>query len=234
MKFDLKLFVCLFFAFVAATIIGTLSHEYGHAAVAKYFGYDTSVSYGYMFFEDPIHHEFVETTYTEYCDEIKMGLDFPEKEKFNKIIQERTKNGFWVTLGGPLQTMLTGTIGLLLIFFYRNKFSKQRLKIGQWILVFLSLFWLREPANLFMGIMGYLLNGQFSMSGDEAVLTLHLGLPFWSIGTIAGIIGLAVLAYLIFKIVPPKERITFILAGLSGGIFGYWFWLVWAGPILLP
>ncbi|MBP6236340.1 MAG: hypothetical protein KA270_13730 [Saprospiraceae bacterium] len=31
--------------FILATIVGTISHEYGHIAVAKYLGYNTSLHF---------------------------------------------------------------------------------------------------------------------------------------------------------------------------------------------
>jgi hypothetical protein len=43
-----KFFFIIFLAFILFTIIGTLSHELGHIAVAKYFGYETTLDYGSM------------------------------------------------------------------------------------------------------------------------------------------------------------------------------------------
>ena len=40
-----SLFVKLFIAFIAATIIGTITHELGHYLVAKSFGYPASINY---------------------------------------------------------------------------------------------------------------------------------------------------------------------------------------------
>ncbi len=34
------------------TVVGTLSHEYGHIVVAKYLGYETKLHYGSMNYED--------------------------------------------------------------------------------------------------------------------------------------------------------------------------------------
>lgn len=218
-----------------ATIVGTLSHEYGHAAVAKYFGYEVSVSYGYMTWHNIEVSSFMESTYLEYCDEIEAGLDFPKKEKFQSVMKETSENGFWITLGGPIQTMLVGTIGFFLLIFNRKKFRKSdTLSISQWIMVFLALFWLRQPTNLFTAFLQYVIHDRFLLGGDEIVLALHLEWAVWSIITFTAMIGAAVLIVVVFYIVPSIKRITFLLAGLCGGIVGYLLWLKWIGPLVLP
>ena len=161
--------------------------------------------------------------------------NFPEKNKFHLIQKKQIKDGFWITLGGPFQTMLTGTVGFLLIFFQRKKIrNANALSFFQWIIIFLSLFWLRQFANLVTWVAGYVFKGQFSLNGDEIGLAIHLGLPIGAISIITAFIALGLLSFIIFKILPVNIRLTFILAGLAGGIFGYFFWLIWIGPILLP
>ena len=145
------------------------------------------------------------------------------------------KDAFWITLGGPIQTMLTGTIGFLLLLNQRRKFIETKnIKLYQWVCIFLSLFWLRQFANLVTWTIGYFINGKFSSNGDEVGLALSLKVPKGTIAISTALIGLAVLTFVIFKIIPIDKRITFISAGLFGGIFGYLFWLVWVGPILMP
>lgn len=46
----LKPLILLSFLFIIFTIFGTLSHEYGHIAFAKYLGYDISIHYRSMQF----------------------------------------------------------------------------------------------------------------------------------------------------------------------------------------
>ncbi|WP_312075913.1 hypothetical protein [Chryseobacterium sp.] len=45
LKFDFKLFLILAFTFIIMTVVGTLTHEMGHYAVAKYFGYNARIDY---------------------------------------------------------------------------------------------------------------------------------------------------------------------------------------------
>lgn len=50
--FDKKLFFYLIVGFIITTIIGTVSHEFGHFAVAEYLGYDAKISYAYTNYTD--------------------------------------------------------------------------------------------------------------------------------------------------------------------------------------
>lgn len=150
-------------------------------------------------------------------------------------VDSRPSDGFWISLGGPLQTMLTGSIGLLLIFLYRGRFrGAESLAVWQWLIVFIALFWLRQTANLTTWIGGYLWKGRWSERGDEIRLAKDLGMPEWTILSFTGLFGLSVLALVIFKIISVKLRWTFILAGLFGGVTGYVLWLYVVGRIVLP
>lgn len=203
-KIDIKLFVYLVLGFIVATIVGTLSHEIGHWGTAKLLGYNAGFNYASMWFEDS------------------------EKEvtQFNRA---------FVIAGGPLQTMMTGTIGLLLL--YRNRdsiLSSEKLSVGQWIPVFLSLFWLRQLTNLATWIAGYFLNGEFSRGGDEFMLGRIFDFPGWIILALTALVALIISLMVIFKFIPIKQRFTFILAGLLGGVLGYYIWLESLGEIILP
>lgn len=235
LKFDIKLFAFLFLGFIISTIVGTVSHEYGHYTAAKYLGYSATVSYGYTNWNDKATGQFMDSAYLNYSKEIELQLDFPGKKEFYSIERKQTKDGFWITFGGPFQTMLTGTLGFLLVFYQRNKIRKANgLLFSQWIIIFLSLFWLRQFANLIAWVGGYFFKGQFSLSGDEIRLAISSGLPTGTILIMTAVIAIGLLIFIIFKILPANIRLTFILAGFFGGIFGYFFWLLWIGPILLP
>ena len=96
------------------------------------------------------------------------------------------KSLFWMTLGGPLQTMLFGTAGLLALFRNRKKYTQAvRLSFGRWLPIFLSLFWLRQPANCAVWLISGFCSGHFSTRSDEIRLALNLGLPqgLFTIGT---------------------------------------------------
>lgn len=203
---DKKLFTGLFFSFIAATIIGTLSHELGHYIVAKSQGYDARINYGATFWSSP--------------------------DPNHPIIPS---SPIAMTLGGPIQTMFTGAIGLVLLYSYRKKFyHADKLSHGQWSIIFLSLFWLRQTANFCTWLGGYFLNGNFSSRSDEIRIANYFDLPNWTVISITAIIGAFVLAIITFKFIPPRQRTTFLTAGLTGGIAGFYLWLIQFGKYIMP
>ncbi|WP_430401706.1 hypothetical protein [Fluviicola sp.] len=131
--------------------------------------------------------------------------------------------------------MLTGTIGCVLLVLNRKKIqSADKLSFKQWVLVFLSLFWLRQVTNSVTWLGGYLINGAFSQESDELKIAAYLGLPVWSILIFTATLGFLILVLVIFKFIPSKQRLIFMISGLTGGITGYLFWLVLFGKYIMP
>jgi len=233
--FDTRLFLILTAAFILATVIGTISHEAGHAIVAKCLGFQPRIHYASTSRGDSEVLDSLEDITEKYQKQLEEDSLFPEKERYDRLGQKLLNDGLWISLGGPVQTMLTGTIGLLLLFFRRRSFwHTQQLNVGQWALVFVTLFWLRQTTNLLLWVAGYFVTKEFSSRGDEIRLAIQLDLPFWSLTVITGFIGLLILSIVIFKFIPRLQRLTFILSGIMGGVAGYFLWLHWLGPVLLP
>lgn len=235
LNFDKRLFIWLSITFVLATVIGTLTHECGHYIVAKSFGYDANINYMSTSWTDKTNSEFMDSTYSKYQTEILSNKDFPEKEKYMQLSKIHRQNYFWIILGGPLETILTGTIGLVFLFSFRKSFDKvTKLSFRQWFLIFISLFWMRQTVNLITWVGGYIVKGEFSQRGDEIKLAHHLNMPEWTIATLTAIIGAIILSIIIFKFVPKRQRLTFFTSGLVGGTIGYIFWLELFGKLIMP
>jgi len=218
-----------------ATVIGTLSHEFGHYIVAKSLGYKANLHYASAHWYDPGSFDSIDAITSKYRKQIEEGSSFPGKEKYDRLILKYSNDGLLITIGGPLQTLLTGTIGLMLLFVWKNSFrSGQNLTPQQWTLVFITLFWLRQAANLIVWLGSYLLTKELSYKGDEIKTALKLSLPFWSLIIVTGLIGIFVLLIVVFKFIPKTQRQTFILSGIVGGTAGYILWLYLLGPVLLP
>lgn len=200
-KFNLQLFIWLTIAFIFATIVGTVSHEFGHYSVAEMMGYNAKVHYGFTSISNPV--------------------DYHQVSNLSPIL---------ITIGGPVQTMVTGSFGVLILWLKRRSFnSKTDLRFLQWFFIFLSLFWLRFSANLVTWIIGFIRSGRFGQRGDEIGIARYFKLADWSIVVFTAMIGFLVLAIIILKFIPGHQRFTFLLSGLVGGIASYILWLYMIG-----
>ena len=245
---DIKHLLFLSVGFVLFTIIGTITHEYEHIAVAKSLGYETTLHYGsmnsypkgYLVDDDVIALKNLTKDYTNIKYD-NWPIKIKEKaEEYYDILNkrywnEKSNDGLFITIGGPLQTILTGTFGLLILIWRRKTMYIHGMKIIDWLFVFLSLFWSREIFNLVTSIGGELIspNGNW-FAGDELYISQELNLWSGTISLILASLGVIVTTYVIFIIIPIKKRLTFILSGIIGGILGFILWMNLIGPKILP
>lgn len=236
LEFHPKLFFYLTLGFVLATVIGTVSHEGGHYIVAKSLGFNPHLGYAYVNYSDSKGIEAVKKYYDDNREAIK-NRDSDKRKHFDELTDKyypKRWESFLITLGGPLQTILTGSIGALLLWFRRKDIIATGISFKQWIFVFLAFFWSREVFNLLGSIPAYVSGRGANLHGDEPKLAKMLGWPSWSVALLFAFMGAVTLLWVIFYIIPKKERLTFILAGPLGAAIGWWFWLIKFGPVLLP
>jgi len=233
-----KLLVALFCLFILFTVIGTVSHECGHYAVMKYYGYGASIHYSYCSIDSRSPME--EKDFDFFPDSIINKTEFSD---FYKYIDwylygyERKLASFHFDLGGPVLTLGIGTLGLVLLFLFRRRYrSAGRLTYPQWLLLLASLFWLRPVANLASYLIHVIVSGNWLPHGhsDEEKISLFLGLPIMTTGIVTAAIGLVVLILAVFYFIPKSERMTFLVGGLTGGIAGYYLWLIQFGRYIMP
>ncbi|NKQ37895.1 MAG: hypothetical protein HF967_00160 [Methanosarcinales archaeon] len=195
-KFHKNTFLHALFIFPFLVIFGTLSHELGHIIMAQILGFETILHYGSM-------------------DYYINGINGEE-------IANPSTN-FLITIAGVLQTIITGTIGIIIL-----KYTKHL-----WFGVYLSLFWSREVINLIMSTLNGVLYKKSYFGGDELILSNILNLPEGTFSIILGIIGLFACLYAILKI-PLNLRLSFLLGGLISGILSYILWFSTIGLYFLP
>lgn len=227
----------LFFtiAFIVVTPIGTVSHELGHVVAAQIMGYETKLSYSSTYWNAEKINQELEILYLENEQDIIDKKHFRDKPRFDYLISKFKTDSIINTSGGPIQTMLTGTIGLIFLYFRRKNTQAKNFKWIDWLGVFLSLFWLRETFNLFSSVSRKIFgSGTTFFGGDEARISIMLNLPPGLIPVICGLVGLVISLYVIFRIIPAEKRFTFILSGLLGGSVGLYLWMNILGPSLLP
>lgn len=247
-KFTPDFSQCLIFTFIGFTVIGTLSHELGHIAVAKYLGYETYLSFGSMYHLPKGYNQDknvieLEELEQKFQDEGITNIEELDKNLFDHYnnlvakIQEKFKNNkahdLLITIGGPVQTILTCLIGLFILYFRKSK-RRRDFEILDWLGVFLGLFILREVFNSVTATFTMLISGSTQFYGDEFRISSAWGLNQWVVPIITMLIGIAISMYIIFKIVPLKYRFTFIVSGFIGGILGFGIWFGFLGELLFP
>lgn len=245
---NIKSLIILTIVFILFTAIGTVSHEYGHIAVAKYFGYETSLHYGSMnyypkgYLQDSylevykkLTKEYWNTEFESWPDDAKEKAEEYQNILEKRYWNEKSNKSLYVTIGGPLQTILTGMLGLIILFVRRKTIQNEGLKIIDWLAVFIGLFWLREIFNLVHSFGSEILspNGRW-FGGDEYYISKDLNLWSGTIPIILGVMGLLASIYIVFKVVPKDLRLTFIISGLIGGVSGFILWMNIIGSIVLP
>jgi hypothetical protein len=143
-----------------------------------------------------------------------------------------TKDRILIRLAGPLQTMVTGCIGLGLLRAHQLKINSPRL--AYWIMIFLSMFWLRPVINFVVMTIVYCITGELSGHSDETKLSIQMGLPVLTLPILTTTIGVIVFCWVFFKRISKFERTSFILAGIVGGGLSFWVWNWRIGQYILP
>ncbi len=163
MKFiiDKKLLLIFSFSFVLFTIIGTISHEYGHIVVAKSLGYKTTLHFASMEWDRSGDIRAITKLIDENNNPIKNKKELENNKQYYKIVQKYKYNSLLIFIGGPIQTSITGLAGLLILYYRRKKRAEIGFKFIDWLAVFLALFWLRPVFNLVMSVT----SGMFSPKG---------------------------------------------------------------------
>jgi len=131
--------------------------------------------------------------------------------------------------GGPLQTVLTGSLGLLALWWL----PRTEMPPKKWLAVLAAAFWSREPFNMLAGFAFYARTGHSPTRGDEYRLATMLDLNPWALQIPLGLLGIAACTLILFWI-PKDWRLPLIVGGTAANVFGFAMWMGVLGPALLP
>lgn len=172
-----------------------------------------------------------ETEYEKWLEHGKASTGDPE---FDGKLQAYEQNALWFSIGGPAQTLLTSSVGILILLL-RKTWKRKSLRWPDWLGVFLALFCLREIFNLAFSISKGILGGYgLYFGGDEANISRMMGWHYGTLSITLGLLAVGIGAWVVFGIVPRRLRVSFILAGITGGLLSYGLWMMVLGPIILP
>lgn len=135
---------------------------------------------------------------------------------------------------GPISSVLTGSIGMVLLARWRRRHP--RLDLTGVTLTIVALFWSRPLFNLFVHV-GGLAVGALSWSAvgrsDEARLSTALGLPVFTVGGGSAVLAAAVCAWTALQ-VPAPDRASWGVGAVVGSLVGFAVWMAVLGPAWLP
>lgn len=232
--FNIRFFLIFCALFILCTVTGVLAHELGHLTVAEYLGYDTTLHYSRVDYENKELNEKMSIIYEKNSEKIIQGQNYEGKEEYEQMLYDYFVDSVHIYAAGPVQTMLRGTAGFMFLFFRQKSLKNGPLRWKDWIAVLLSLFWSRQVYLLLQWLSSGILFSARPITGDEAYLSDVLGLWSPTITVVTGIIGIAVLVRVIFRIIPTKYRTSFLTGGLTGSFAGHIIWLNILGPKVLP
>lgn len=216
--------------FILLVPIGTLTHELGHLAAARYFGNSTQLHYASVTSNSATQDTFIKVMNAYSIDGDTWNPSQKEAYKLavkNYILEKRA-----IILSGPLQTLLTGIIGFSILVFRRKFHLNGIFKVVDWIAVFLALFVSRFVFNSLhffaSGILG------LSSKGDEDKLAALYQLNPLYIYAPLFIVSSIIIAFVVFKVIPKDNMKPFLLGGALGCSAGWILWMHLIGPVILP
>lgn len=231
---ELRRFIYFLLAFILCVPIGTMSHEFGHYAMSKFLGYESTIHYDRMTSNSHIENDRLLCIYSDNKEAIKNNQYFIGKKEYDKARSTLRIDNLLMLFGGVFQTILVGSLGLLLLYRKRNK-NRSTFDAADWVYLFMSLFWLRQVYNVIHSLfIGWYYSIEKYCGGDELRIATLLDLPNCSIAYALGLAGILICSYAILFLLPKKYRISFIVGGVMGSSIGYYLWMEILGPILLP
>jgi hypothetical protein len=216
--------------FIMMVPVGTLTHESAHWITARYFGNHTELHYASVSYHGETQKKFLEVIEAYSIDGDSWSQE--QKQSYKSAVRNYILEGKAITLSGPLQTLLTGLIGCLILLIRRKSQLNGIFTSVDWLAVFLTLFLSRFAANathhFIAGFLG------FKSSGDEDKLaSLHQVNPN-VLYAVLWISSVSILSYLTFKIIPKDKLKPFLIGGALGCSIGWVLWMYLLGPFLLP
>ena len=242
MYYKIRTFFVAFCFTIIFVPIGTLTHEIGHYTFAKINNIEAIIKYNRT--DLPVYRNIALDVKNEVDEKMLVCANnaLLENASFewysiSSVLSTETKLKYkeylevlkFVTLGGPISTILIGSLAFIILFF-RVKKEKICLNFINLLLIFFSFFWLREVFGFAMLFFSKNINLVYS---DELILARLYKLPILSITITLAFIGLYVF-YRIFINLDRKIRNHFLVGVGFGSIFGFFFWFILLGPILLP
>lgn len=216
-------------------MVGIVVSNFSTYSTVRLLGYESTIGYAgvttcTIISDDTLYSN----AYKKYEYEIDNGLSFPDKVKFDIIHTKINKRATIVYLAAPIVTIAIGTVFFLALY---KKYGKRKLandlSLKDWIMVFLSLFWVRELLVFILYVKLYFANKTDSCFIDEFLVLTINHLPLFPFLLLLGSISTFIIGSIIFVFLPKNNRLVFLVSGLVGSFLGFILWFLFLGPIIM-
>jgi len=222
----LKKFIFLTFGFILIILSGYYLNETIKKITAKTIGYESRYVHAFvrcMFHNDSLNNSFLKIR-ESYRNSGDTSQSFRKDKEWLKLVKINERDYALIESSGNLFTLSISLFGLLTWLIRRKK--KIIIKWFDWIFLILSLFFLRETV-----VIGFDLT-QMAKLCDEAKFWDFFGLHWFVPDIILFCLGIILLGFIIFYVVPKNYRLSFFLSGFFGSILSFFLIVRYVGPLL--
>lgn len=220
----------VFFIFLAVPAIGTITHEIGHAITGMVLGYRPTIHYGSCAYRGGTCEE-MSTLWESQGSKILQNPASEVALQFQALHRTCQRDRRWLAAGGPLSTILIGSVGFVWLVSVQQKRGCTRpLSASAWLGTIMALFWSREVVVLLRELAAF--SPEVVYAPDEREAALLCGLPHWVFSLGLGAIGLAVCLQ-VTAWHPARRRLAFVIGGTIACSMGMGIWYGLLGPFIL-
>jgi len=232
-----KKLLTLTVAFLFFSLTAIFIQLFAFQPVAKYFSYETSISYNATgLCKSHIKDSFIERLYEQYAYEIENNLEFSGKSQLQEYERQHLVKLILIDGAAPLIFIILGIVGFVYLIKYKKNINYNNLSLIQWIAVFLNLFWFRWLLLLVLYIVFVSLskkdNALLIINETNIAYALNISPLFILIPL--GLFSTWICYITVFVFIPKVYRGKFLLTGVIGCILALLFWFKLIGAMVLP
>ncbi len=240
---QLQLTFLLLFAFITLCISAIVLNLYTWNLVAHRLGYNTEIYYrGYVSacnrsVPNEKQREF-RRIYDQYETQIKNGESFPEKKIYDTLDAGFKADTAWIDLLSEGIFALFSFTGLTILWINRKRIEIERksgqLKLFTWLFVLIALYCHWFIMDFVFKLIEVNMGVPLEFNAWITWLAHNYHISGWIFLSFNCLVSLIVLAYTAFRIVPRRQLMPFLIAGLAGGVLSRLIWYSLLGSIVMP
>lgn len=240
---NIQLTLVLTIGIIALCSSAIIVHLHAWNFVAHQQGYNTEIYYrGYVAackrsVPNERQKEF-RRIYDLYATQIQSGTPFPEKQAYDTLDAAFKADDAIIEFFADGIFVLLSIAGLVMLRISRKRVQDERkagqLRIFTWLFILIALYCHWFIAEFIFRLIEVGMGIPLKFPSWINWLSDHFCVNGWLLLSFNNLFSFLLLAHITFRIVPRRQLIPFLFAGLAGGILSRLIWYSWLGPILMP